>query len=287
MEKLFDLNQISKLSSPKTYFEGQKSQAQFWDNEYVANQLLQVHLNPNDDLASRKPETIRATVNWLLKELQLTKGQQLIDFGCGPGLYCEQFAQAGLQVSGVDYSKNSIRYAREHAAENNLLIEYFYQDYLTVDFEEKFDAAVMIYCDFGVLSDEDRSIMLKNIYRSLKPGGAFAFDVFTKHFHGMTHEGKDWNIYPDKGFFLPVPHFELTQAVHYPDAHLHLTQYFLIEESRNTQVINMWERYYTLESITSLLEEHGFSVQTCMGNLAGTPLTSDAEILGIVARKPA
>ena len=40
----------------------------------------------------------------------------IADFGCGPGLYAQRLARAGLNVTGIDFSANSLQYAREVAS---------------------------------------------------------------------------------------------------------------------------------------------------------------------------
>lgn len=79
-------------------------------------------------------------------------------------------------MTGLDFSANSIAYAKAHDAKTTYLV----QDYLEMDFENEFDLITFIYCDYGALVLEDREKILKNSYRALKSGGQLLFDVFTK-----------------------------------------------------------------------------------------------------------
>ena len=54
--KLYDY--IRSASIPPVYTPGT---ATMWDDEHISQQLLAVHLNPDIDLASRKPATILST----------------------------------------------------------------------------------------------------------------------------------------------------------------------------------------------------------------------------------
>lgn len=280
-----DFSTVTKLSTPTTFFERQKSQKEFWDNAHISQKLLEAHLNPDNDQASRRPETIEKYVDWITAQLQLTENHRLLDLGCGPGLYTQRFAQRGVQVTGIDYSHRSIDYAREQAAAHNLPIDYIYQDYTTIEYQNTFHVAMMIYCDFGVFSDEDRTLMLQNIHTALKPGGMFLFDVWTDKFAPMTTSFKDWTIHPKDGFFLPIPHIELVNQVHYPDVSTCLTQYTLLDYRGNCQVLNFWERYYTLEQITSLLERHHFKVLDVKQDFTGAPFTETSEMISVIAQK--
>ena len=103
---------MSKSVKPDLY---EKGTAFMWTDDYISKQLLQVHLNPDVDLASRKKTSVEKTVNWILKT-QKDKGKlKILDLGCGPGLYAEKFANAGHLVTGIDISANSIEFAKKSA----------------------------------------------------------------------------------------------------------------------------------------------------------------------------
>ena len=120
-ESIFCLQEKPEPFSP--------GEALFWDDPHISAQMLQAHLNPNNDLASRRPETIRRSVEWLVATLDLQPGVSLLDPGCGPGLYAMRLAKKELCVTGVYYSRRSIEYATQVAQQNDLDIEYRYQDY--------------------------------------------------------------------------------------------------------------------------------------------------------------
>jgi 2-polyprenyl-3-methyl-5-hydroxy-6-metoxy-1,4-benzoquinol methylase len=88
--------------------------------------MLKAHLDPNTDAASRRPEIIVKSVKWLSQYLRLSPGSEVIDLGCGPGLYCAHFHREGWKVTGLDFSERSIAYAREQAAKCGQDIEYFF-----------------------------------------------------------------------------------------------------------------------------------------------------------------
>ena len=132
----------------------------FWDDPHISAQMLDAHLNPDIDAASRRPETIDRSVKWLIETLGLKDGAPILDLGCGPGLYASRFARAGLQVTGVDYSQRSIDYATNYATKNKLNITYRYQNYLELNDENQYDAALLIYGDFCPLNPEQRTTLL-------------------------------------------------------------------------------------------------------------------------------
>ncbi len=146
-----------------------------WTNPHISKQLLDIHINPDIDLGSRKKNAIERTVEWILSNCSKEK-MNILDLGCGPGLYSEILAEKGHSVTGVDISKTSIEYADQEAEKKNLDIKYFNQSYLDLDFENQFDLAILIYTDFGVLNPGERKTILNNVRKALKPEGKFIFD---------------------------------------------------------------------------------------------------------------
>jgi len=171
------INELKKyIAKPKLY---DPSTNKFWDDKHISKGMLEAHLNPNWDAATRKLEFLEKSVNWILKIAPSSQYKFLLDLGCGPGLYAERFANVGYSVTGVDYSKRSIAYAKKQTLLNKSNIKYHYQNYLTIDYIEQFNLITLIYCDYAALSITDRLILLRKVYQALKPNGKFIFDVFT------------------------------------------------------------------------------------------------------------
>jgi len=152
----------------------------FWDDPHISAQMLAAHLDNRIDVASRRPETIDRSVEWIAATLGLQPGAGVLDLGCGPGLYASRLAGKGLRVTGVDYSRRSITYASDFALQHGLDIIYRYQNYLELTDENRYDAALLIYGDFCPLNPAQRVVLLKNVRRALKPGGRFVLDVSTR-----------------------------------------------------------------------------------------------------------
>lgn len=119
----------------------QRSCEPFWDDEHISKGMLEAHLNPDWDAASRKHSYIDCSVKWLTSIIPA--GSKILDLGCGPGLYTKRLSDAGYDVTGIDYSKRSIANAEEHDTKT----KYIYQNYLEMNYTEAFDVITLIYCD--------------------------------------------------------------------------------------------------------------------------------------------
>lgn len=259
-------------------FECGKSQEAFWDEAYISKQMLAAHLNPSIDAASRKKVTIEKTCDFLFKRFDLDN-KEVVDLGCGPGLYTTELRQKGAVVTGVDYSKNSIEYARSQDKE----VTYVYQDYLALDLNKTFDFAMMIYCDFGVLSYENRATLLNRVHQHLKPEGYFIFDVWTNQNKDLTDEFKEWSVVEEEGFWRPHKYVYLINKMFFRESQVSLKQHIILDDQQ--QVYNMWEQCYSKESIKALLEAHDFEVVEILCDVTGKAFTADSNTMGIVAKK--
>ncbi|MDF2558338.1 MAG: hypothetical protein K0R71_2166 [Bacillales bacterium] len=246
-------NLLKFSQKPEIFEEGTSN---FWTDEYISKKMLEAHLNPDWDAASRKPGTIEKTVDWIHKNF-LNKESKVLDLGCGPGLYAERLAKLGHKVTGIDFSKNSIEYAKDSCAKQGLDIDYIYQNYLELDYQEQFDLIILIYCDFGALSDEKRDVLLKKIYKALKPGGTFIFDVFTEAFKEDKQVTNEWYT-SHSGFWSPEKHIVLSEVVHYPDEKVFLNQDIVLLESNKFEVYRSYDHYYSEEDLVHLLLENSF-----------------------------
>lgn len=256
----------------------------FWNDPHISKQMLDAHLDPNIEAASRKPETIDRSVKWLIKTLGLKTTASILDLGCGPGLYASRLARAGFHITGVDYSVRSIEYATKYASENNLNIAYRYQNYLELSDENQYDAALLIYGDFCPLSPEQRSTLLKNIHGALKPNGQFVLDVSTREHRKKVGNKNNWYA-AESGFWKPGPHLVLEQGFDYTEESIWLDQYTVIEADGKVSVYRNWFQDYTPETITAELEQGGFTVESLWGDLTGEPYTPASEWIGLITHR--
>ena len=278
-----DINTLCHLQEKPPVFT--LGETQFWTDPHIARQMLAFHLNPDIDAASRNPNTIRRSCAWIVETLGLQPGSRVLDLGCGPGLYTTHLAQHGLQVTGVDFSQNSIDYAVLSARKAGLEIAYRCQDYLSLTDESLFDAVLLIYGDFCPLSPGQRSRLLANVWRALKPGGHFVLDVSAPSLHQRNGSTSRWYA-AQSGFWKPGPHLVLEQGFAYPEQAIYLDQYLVIEADGTLSVYRNWFQDYTAPTIRAELEAQGFTVDSLWSDLIGTPYDPTADWIGVVASRP-
>ncbi len=256
--------------------------AVFWQDGYISKKLLETHLDSNDDLASRKPAFMDLSVHWIREILPPEQYPRLLDFGCGPGLYTRRFAEAGYKVTGVDFSKRSIDYARKEAKKQGLSIDYIYEDYLKLTVTDTYDLVTLIYCDYGALSAANRQLMMKKAYDSLRPGGRFLLDVCSVRLFEATEESKTWEM--QEGGFWSAEKCLCLHANHKYPHWTSLYQTLAITRDKMTRYY-IWNHCFTKESLTGEATEAGFRRVQVFGDVAGQEYSEDSQTIAILLEK--
>ena len=104
----------------------------------------------------------------------------VLEVGCGGGIFSEEIARLGFNITGIDPSGQSLNSAVHHAKESNLKIKYEKGEGENLPFQNNsFD--VVLCCD--VLEHvRDLPGVISEISRILKSGGIFIYDTFNRTF---------------------------------------------------------------------------------------------------------
>lgn len=274
-ERLIDLVERPAPFSVYTALE-------LWTDEYVSARMLECHLDPASDLASRRPDAIDSIVGWMESRLGLS-GKAVCDLGCGPGLYAERMAMHGARVTGVDFSTRSLAHARHSAEKKRLTISYLQGDYLKDKLPAQQDIVTLIYGDYCVLSPQQRQTLLKRIHAMLKPGGRLVFDVFSRPQFGQCTEEFHFERRLMNGFWAEGDYFGFRATYLYRDLHLSLDRYLIIEPARTRHIYN-WMQYFAPTEIKAELVEAGFTLEKIFDLSTGGHWIERAAPFGVLAR---
>ena len=250
--KILDI--INSTEKPKLYTKGNSV---MWTDKYISKQLLNIHLNREVDLASRKQETIEKTINWILKYAGKKK-LNILDLGCGPGLYTQILSEKGHNVTGVDFSEYSIQYARKEAKRKKLNIGYINKDYLKLDLKENtFDLIILIYTDLGVLLPDERDELLCKVHKMLKPGGVFIFDVLNDKNIEKKIIPASWEA-SRHGFWKDKPYLVLSNSFFYEKEKVTLAQHTVVDGKDNINIYRFWMHYFSHKDLKEMLTKRKF-----------------------------
>ena len=265
---------------PEVY---EKSSSAFWDDEHISKHMLEAHLNPNSDGASRRHSFIQQSADWIAGYCNGGKGKGLLDLGCGPGIYAELLADKGFCVTGIDLSKRSIEYAKRQSGEREKNIQYRCQDYLELDYRDEFDVVILIYCDFGVLSPQSRRVLLKKVHLALKEGGILILDGFSVTYLNKFEE-KETVQYEESGFLSAEPYVIIQRNSVYGDTANTLEQCLVVTKD-DCKCYNLWNQLYSEGNLRAEVTRAGFRKADFFDDVTGKTFTGRTTTLCVTARK--
>ena len=275
-----ELKEINSHPSPFQFYTADE----LWTNEHTSKQMLEYHLNESIDVSSRNKNFIGRSVEWIVSHFGVDNKTEIADFGCGPGLYTTRLAERGAKVTGIDFSENSINYAKKVADERNLDITYVVKNYMDYETTDNYDLITMIMCDFCALSPGQRKVMLSKFHSFLKPGGFVLLDVYSLNSFNQKEESATYEKNQLYGFWSPDDYYGFVNTFKYEKEKVILDKYTLIEESRKRIVYN-WLQYFSKESVRNEFEENGFKVAELYSDVAGRTFDSESTEIAIVAKK--
>jgi SAM-dependent methyltransferase len=215
-----------------------------WDDAEFSERMLREHLDARHDLASRRPETIDAHVEWL--DGQMPRGGRVLDLGCGPGLYTQRLAERGHDCIGVDVSPAVIGYAQDRALQSAGVCKYLLADVRAVDVHGEFDLVMLLYGEINTFAPYEVVPIMRAIARNLAPGGLALIEVSTEA--GVRRKASapnSWYV-ADDGLFASSRHVVLRESAWDDAANAAVERW---------SVIDAVERFTRYESTTWLLDD--------------------------------
>jgi len=231
-----------------------------WDDPDFSRRMLAEHLSQEHDLASRKGEMIRTQVQWIHEHICKNTPAKLLDIGCGPGLYIEQFAAMDYDCRGIDFSPASIEYAKSNLGDKAKLTE---GDIRSVEFGGGYDLAMMVFGEFNVFSPDECRTILKKTFVALAPCGKLLLEAHT--FEAVERIGRTPNSWYKSGpglmgLFSDDPHICLIEN-HWLEKQQTALQQFHILKAADSTVTSYRNttKAWTNDQYKQLLKEAGFA----------------------------
>lgn len=112
-----------------------------------------------------------------IKEHASLSGARVLDVGCGGGILCEAMTRAGAQVVGIDAADEAIEVAKEHALQQQLMIDYHATPIERYDAHEQFD---VITCMELLEHVQQPELVIMHCRRLLKPGGVLFLSTISR-----------------------------------------------------------------------------------------------------------
>ena len=138
-------------------------------------------------------------IELIVEALKLEPGDRVLDLASGSGVHARMLARQGMDVTGVDIAPSLVEYSRQQAAEHGLnSVEFRTGDMREIDYEDEFDAVLLLSGSFGFFDEDTNVDVLHRIARALKrKGGRVFIDVFDPAQMVVRPARRTWSHYGD------------------------------------------------------------------------------------------
>lgn len=135
-------------------------------------------------------------VDFIIKTLELTGKERILDLACGFGRHSLSFAKKGFSVVGVDITKDYIDDARMSAQKASLNVEFIHSDIRDIHLSNEFDVVLNLADGaIGYLENDEENLKLfDKISDALKPGGKHFMDVCNAEHAEQCFPKRGWDI---------------------------------------------------------------------------------------------
>jgi len=124
-------------------------------------------------------------LNFITQAVDLNN-KDVIDIGCGGGILTESLAKQGALAVGIDASEQAITMARQHAAQQQLTIDY--QLTTAEEFAEQYAEKFAVVTCMELLEHVPDPISVVNACAKLaKPGGHVFFSTINRNLKAYLH----------------------------------------------------------------------------------------------------
>jgi SAM-dependent methyltransferase len=232
-----------------------------WNDPDFSERMLAEHLDQTHNAASRKHSERKKVMDWLWEKLDLSAGDYVLDFTCGPGLYAVDLALLGCRVTGIDFAPASIAFARNLAEENGVRdqCEFFEQDVREAVLPpETYDAALFIYGQLAVFRREEAFALLEKIACSLKPGARLVVELLEQD--RVDKETSTWWFTDATGLWGGTPFLHLGERQWLAEEQISVERFYVIDlQTHDMLEVNLSDQTYGTSEMVDILGRAGFS----------------------------
>lgn len=225
----------------------------------------------------------------IFSNFQVPKNGFILDLCCGIGRHSVVLAEEGFKVVGVDISPEFIAYAKNMAVERNVgkNVEFRVGDMREIsdvleDYKGRFNAVINLYTSLGYYDEETDKDVLIQLLGLTVSRGILVIDIVNRDWLIRVFQARDVWHYGD----------DLVQVV---DRRLNLEnsrmenvwKYYRKQgqDLKHIETVEVDHRVYSLHELKKLVEDSGWTYQTCYGGFNLDPLTINSRRMLLVAKK--
>ncbi len=191
-------------------------------------------------------------MNALTSYLKLSTKAEILDLACGKGRHSRYLNELGYDVTGIDLSPSSIKFAKQF--ENEKL--HFDVHDMCVPYPKKFDAVFNLFTSFGYFENkEDNLRTIKSIRDELKPNGYAVIDFLNSNYVAA-------NLVPSETKTIEGITFSIERSI--VDGYIIKNISFNHKDKQHSYTERV--EAISLDDFKSYFEKAGVSLKHCFGD---------------------
>lgn len=201
--------------------------------------------------------------------------------GIGTGRIFGPLATCNPRARGIDNSPPMVKLLRSrypHIGKDQVILA----DVISGSVPEaSVDTVLAPYSFLQLIDEGSLGLLLRNVYRWLRPGGVFVADTFSPYLIPFRRKGLEMNVRCLPG------EMTVTIYIRYDHARCRMHEMALIEQGGRDAVLEMHLRYYFPHEIVAALRAAGFDAPTVAGGYRGEVFDpSENEVIVYEATRP-
>jgi ubiquinone/menaquinone biosynthesis C-methylase UbiE len=244
---------------------------EWWESYFDAQYLLEY-----EPIFS--PARDRADVARLIDILGLAAGERILDVPCGQGRHAHLLAEAGFDVTGLDYSRHLLEVAKARGTGAHLRYVRGDMRALPLKWSGRFAAVLNLFTSFGFFLDPaDDKRVIHELARVLQPNGVLVW-------HGGSRDGvmakflsRDWWKSSNGTIIAHERDFDPLSGI------LTIRSHWSGKRASGEREHRI--RLYTASRLAELCRQAGLIVEEAYDGWSSAPLSRRSSEMLLVARK--
>lgn len=259
----------------KKSLEKKYNRDKVWYRSFFQNFYLKLYKDIIAGFDSKKEAKLIADI------LRIPENKKILDLCGGHGRISIPLAKMGYDVYILDINKKFLEMAKKEGKRQKLEIKTIKSDMRNIPYVNEFDAVINIFTSFGYLeTDKEDERVIKEVYKSLKPGGIFLIDIINGQWLKNHFCQKNWKKIDN---LLVLEEHKLDNI-----RKRNIVKITIIDLKRNKKHITYQRlRLYSAKELKNILIKNKFKIIRIYGNLNKEKFSPhSSKRIVILAKKP-
>lgn len=213
------------------------------------------------------PERTKAELDFILSQVNLKPGDNLLDIGCGSGRHAVELAQRGFRVVGIDPSNAMIQAARQAASGMDNEPQFIQARAEQFKSGQKFEAALCLFTTLGQIDNGgDNRLLVERVFDLLNKDGYFVVEI-------PHPEWVKTNLVYEE--YIPFQKGTMYIERSFSESDNTITEIFTRVTRAERRAYLLKYRLFSREELVTMLETCGFLIKAVFGGYQEHPAGPD------------